>query len=58
MSNYSVRADLHRPRDADALAREIRRLAEQGLTANDIEHALRLDPETVRNALIEGREAA
>ena len=46
-----VLADEHRPADPALLAREAQRLAEQGLTLEDIGAALRLDPAAVGRLL-------
>lgn len=47
VADYRLLAELFRPRDAEALAREARRLAEQGLTPRDIATALRCEPAQV-----------
>jgi hypothetical protein len=51
MSAYAQLAEMHRPTDPIALAAEIRRLHESGLTARDIATALRLAPDVVINML-------
>jgi hypothetical protein len=50
---WALLANLHRPTDPVALASEIRRLRETGLTARDISVALRLDIGAVLEALRE-----
>jgi hypothetical protein len=57
--DYSKLAMQHRPTDPERLAAEVRRLAEQGLTATDISSALRVDLAAVRTMLAAtGDEAA
>ena len=51
MSAYAQLAQLHRPTEPIALAAEIRRLHESGLTARGIATALRLAPHVVINML-------
>lgn len=58
MSAYAIAADRHRPQDPALIAREVNRLAAQGLLPADIERALRLDAVTVREALANRRKAA
>jgi hypothetical protein len=41
--DYARLAELNRPADGDALAREVRRLLRDGLKPRDISIALRLD---------------
>jgi hypothetical protein len=48
---YLDRAQMHQPRDAQAISTEIRRLRSTGLEARDISIALRLDPAMVEQAL-------
>lgn len=58
--DYQLLSQLHRPRDPVALRSEVRRLAtSQGLTAEDIATALRLNLVQVREMLAaSGDEAA
>jgi hypothetical protein len=53
-AEHVARADLHRPTDPGALAREIRRLARTGLRPRDIAAALRVDLGAVLSAIREG----
>lgn len=48
---YDQLAALHKPTDAQALAREIKRLRGTGLTPIDISVALRIDQAQVREML-------
>jgi hypothetical protein len=50
--DYRRLAELHRPTDEQAIACEIRRLHQQGLTERDIGAALQVNPEAVRKALL------
>jgi hypothetical protein len=50
-ADYNARASQHRPDDPAALATEIRRMHESGLTARDIAEALRLAHDIVINVL-------
>jgi hypothetical protein len=49
--DYAALAALHRPKDPEALAAEVRRLHATGLTARDIATALRIAPDQVRTIL-------
>jgi hypothetical protein len=49
--NYAALAQLHRPADPNRLATEIRRLHRDGLTAQDIATALRIDVVQVATVL-------
>ena len=48
----NVLAQLHRPKTAEALRQEIRRLARNGLTALDIAAALRINRASVRELFV------
>jgi hypothetical protein len=48
---YQALAELHRPSDPAAIAREVRRLHNTGLKARDIAVALRIAPDQVMNML-------
>jgi hypothetical protein len=52
--DYRALAELHRPTDEEAVAREARRLRQNGLTERDIGQALQLDPTAVRQLLQRG----
>jgi hypothetical protein len=49
---YDVLAQMHKPKTAEALCSEVRRLATTGLSPIDISAALRLDVAAVREMLI------
>jgi len=51
--NYIRRANIHRPVSLDAMASEIRRLKNTGLTVRDISIALRVDLAQVLQAITE-----
>jgi hypothetical protein len=51
MLDYQRLAQLHRPSDTNRIASEIRRLHADGLTAQDIAAALRIDVVQVRTIL-------
>jgi hypothetical protein len=55
-ADYNARASQHRPDDPAALATEIRRMHESGLTARDIAEALRLAHDVVINILYSNGE--
>jgi hypothetical protein len=54
--DYRALANLHRPREPQAIAAEIRRLAASGLKAADIATALNMAIEQVRQILAEPKE--
>ena len=49
--DYARLANLHRPADPAAIAREVRRLHNTGLKPRDIAVALRIAPDQVMNML-------
>jgi DNA-binding NarL/FixJ family response regulator len=49
---YTKRAEQHRPHDPAALEAEIVRLAQTGLTINDIASALRIEQSQIAAVLI------
>lgn len=49
--DYRRLAELHRPTNPASIAKEVRRLATQGLTPTDISTALRIDLVQVRQLL-------
>jgi hypothetical protein len=53
-TEHVARADLHRPTDPGALAREIRRQVDSGLKPRDVATALRIDLAVVLGAIREG----
>jgi orotate phosphoribosyltransferase-like protein len=54
VTDYTERAELHRPKDAETLRREVRRLNAQGLKARDIADSLRMSIEDVIAILVHG----
>lgn len=50
--DYATLAQMHRPKTAEALRREVQRLAQNGLTPNDIGSALKMSPASVRELLV------
>lgn len=56
-ADFEALRNAHRPSDAAAIEREIRRLSRTGLTEIDISVALRVDLALVRNVMGEGRAA-
>jgi hypothetical protein len=55
-ADYRLLAELFRPRDDAALARECRRLAAQGLLPRDIAAALKVEPAQVARWVREDRD--
>lgn len=49
---YDVLAQMHKPKTAEAMCHEVRRLATTGLTPVDIATALRLNVAAVREMII------
>ena len=48
---YDILAQMHKPKTAEAMCREVRRLASTGLSPMDISVALRLNVATVREMI-------
>ncbi len=49
--DYKRLAELNKPHDVNVLANEVRRLAGDGYTPNDISSALKMNPVAVREIL-------